>query len=95
MGVIISQMRIAIGALMWLPFPNSIPLSAAASCGAAEPIRTPPTMHSATQRVRYRSNVLSRFFMSVVGEVRDPGARSGNGRALHRRETTIYVQAYR
>ena len=65
-GVIISQMSTAIGTLMWLPLPNSSPRSAAANCGATEPMSTPPSMHRATHRVRYRSKIFSRFFMSAA-----------------------------
>ncbi len=47
-----SQIRIAIGMLMWLPLPNSIPRIPDTRPGASLPIATPSTMQAATQRLR-------------------------------------------
>src|SRR5262249_28766231 len=54
-GMIMSQMRMAIGALMWLPSPNSIVLKVWTTLGAHVPNATPATIQSPTQMVRYRS----------------------------------------
>ena len=51
-GVIISQMRTAMGALIWLPWPNSIARSAAMAAGRSFPKPTPATMQSATHTDR-------------------------------------------
>src|SRR5271157_1780447 len=55
MGVIMSQIRTAMGALIWLPWPNSRPRRAWTTAGTSFPRATPATMHPATHRVRYRS----------------------------------------
>ena len=52
MGVIMSQMRTAMGTLIWLPLPNSRPRNPRMSAGASVPIATPTTMHNPTQRLR-------------------------------------------
>ena len=49
MGVIMSQMRAAIGALIWLPWPNSIPRRLAMAAGRSFPKPMPAAMQSATQ----------------------------------------------
>ena len=51
-GVIISQMRTAIGMLIWLPSPNSSPRSPSMSAGISMPSATPAIMHSPTHRLR-------------------------------------------
>ena len=51
-GTIISQMSTAMGALIWLPEPNSSPRSLEMSAGASRPRATPATMQRATQRLR-------------------------------------------
>src|SRR5688572_28602675 len=60
-GVIISQMRIAIGTLIWLPAPNSRLRSPCIIPGAVRPSTTPTTMQRPTQRLRYRSQTFNRF----------------------------------
>lgn len=52
MGVIISQIRTAIGALIWLPLPNSIPRKPAIPEGINLPMTTPAAIHSATHKDR-------------------------------------------
>ena len=47
-GVIMSQIRTAIGTLIWLPWPNSIPRIAWTTCGIIFPMTTPATIHRAT-----------------------------------------------
>ena len=51
-GVIISQISTAIGTLIWLPLPNSIPRKAPVNAGTALPSSTPATMHSPTHTLR-------------------------------------------
>ena len=52
MGVIISQIRMAIGTLIWLPLANSMPRSACTADGRSLPSSMPPTMQSATHNER-------------------------------------------
>ena len=52
MGVIISQIRIAIGTLIWLPLANSMPRNASTPEGSSLPSIMPPTMQSATHKDR-------------------------------------------
>ena len=66
-GTIISQISTAIGALIWLPAPNSRPRRLEMRPGAFRPRATPATMHRATQRVKYRSNTLIRFDIAAGG----------------------------
>src|SRR5512139_2658436 len=73
-GVIISQMRIAIGTLIWLPAPNSRLRSPCIIPGAVRPSPTPMTMQRPTQRLRYRSKTFSRF----GDEARVVAAEGGN-----------------
>ena len=51
-GVIISQMRMAIGMLIWLPSPNSRARSVCMSAGASRPSAIPATMHRPTHTLR-------------------------------------------
>ena len=51
-GVIISQIRTAIGTLIWLPLPNSSSRRAPVNAGTAFPSRTPTTMQRPTHRLR-------------------------------------------
>ena len=51
-GVIISQIRTAIGTLIWLPLPNSNSRRAPVNAGTAFPSRTPATMQRPTHRLR-------------------------------------------
>ena len=51
-GTIISQMSTAIGALIWLPAPNSSLRSQAISSGSEPPEDDPATMQSTTQTLR-------------------------------------------
>ena len=51
-GTIISQMSSAIGALIWLPEPNSRPRSRAVNPGTSRPRATPATMHRPTHTLR-------------------------------------------
>ena len=51
-GTIMSQMSTAMGALIWLPEPNSSRRSSEMSEGASRPRATPATMQRATQRLR-------------------------------------------
>src|SRR5271157_5433773 len=55
MGVIMSQIRTAMGALIWLPWPNSRPRSAWTTAGTSFPKATPATMQRTTHRDRYCS----------------------------------------
>ena len=66
MGMIISQIRTAIGTLIWLPSPNSRFLNVSTSPGTQVPNATPMTMQSPTQILRYRSNKLSCFSTKYV-----------------------------
>jgi hypothetical protein len=52
MGVIMSQISTAMGTLIWLPFPNSIPRRPAIAAGSNLPRTTPAPMQSATQAER-------------------------------------------
>jgi hypothetical protein len=52
MGVIISQIRMAIGMLIWLPSPNSRRRRPSITAGANPPSATPAIMHRPTHRVR-------------------------------------------
>ena len=54
-GTLGSQIRTAIGTLIWVPAPNSRRRSESTSAGAVLPNRTPKSMHAPTHRVRYRS----------------------------------------
>jgi len=58
-GVIISQIRTAIGTLIWLPAPNSTRRKASTAAGSSLPITTPATMQAATQTLSYRSKRFS------------------------------------
>ncbi len=51
-GVIISQMSTAIGALIWLPAPNSTPRTPAMAPGRSLPKPTPAAIQSATHTDR-------------------------------------------
>ncbi len=51
-GVIMSQISTAIGALIWLPLPNSMPRRPAMAAGISLPRTTPATMQSATHTDR-------------------------------------------
>ena len=51
-GVIMSQMRMAIGRFTWLPLPSSIPRKVWVSEGTSLPSRIPAAMQSATQTDR-------------------------------------------
>src|ERR1022692_2919124 len=55
MGVIMSQIRTAMGTLIWLPRPNSQPLRTWTAGDRNLPISTPAAMDRATHNVRYRS----------------------------------------
>ncbi len=68
MGVIISQIRMAMGMLIWLPSANSRLRSASISPGADRPKATPTTMQRPTHRLRYLSKTPSRLGAARVGE---------------------------
>ena len=53
MGVIMSQIRTAMGALIWLPWPNSRPRRACTTAGTSFPRATPAT----TEAVVYMANL--------------------------------------
>src|SRR5687767_10286902 len=52
MGIIMSQIKTAIGKLMWLPCPNSHPRNVSTNFGTTCPIKTPATMQRPTQRLK-------------------------------------------
>src|SRR3972149_11926713 len=59
-------MRTAIGMLIWLSVPNSIFLRAPTAAGNIFPTKMPNPMQRATQRLKYRSKRLRRFFSISV-----------------------------
>ncbi len=61
MGMIMSQIRMTIGTLIWVPSPKSRLLRVCTAPGAHFPSTTPTTMQRPTQMGRYRSKRLSRF----------------------------------
>src|ERR1022692_4571362 len=61
MGGIISQIRTAMGTLIWLPRPNSQPIRTWTAGDRNLPISTPAAMDRATHNVRYRSKKAIRF----------------------------------
>ena len=60
-GMIISQIRTAIGTLIWLPFAELQAPHVVDRAGCQLPAATPATMQSPTHRLRYRSNTFSRL----------------------------------
>ena len=61
MGIIISQTRMAIGPLIWLPEPNSMRRSEAIAPGSNLPRTMPSAKQSPTHSVRKRSKTFNCF----------------------------------
>src|SRR5271157_3328301 len=93
MGVIMSQIRTAMGALIWLPSPNSRPRRAWTTAGTSFPRATPATMHPATQRVRYRSKSPRRCAMLAPSGGLHSADERAHKLAVHVRGDGIHIDS--